>query len=93
MDCIECMVFPLSSGDWVAHLDNGPAGPFFDADIALKLAVSEALRLREANRAARVTVRAPDGAVRAQRCLCQQFSRRNVAIAPNGQEGSDRDQS
>lgn len=75
MDCIECMVFQLSSGDWVAHLESGPAGPFLDADIALKLAVNEALRLRRENQAARVTVRARDGAVRAQRCLCRQFPR------------------
>lgn len=75
MDCIECMVFQLPSGDWVAHLENGPAGPFFDAGIALKLAVNEAIRLRRENQAARVTVRAHDGAVRGQRCLCRQFAR------------------
>jgi len=84
MDCIECTVFPISSGDWVAHLENGPAGPFFDRDIALKLAVNEALSLRRANQPARVTVRMPDGAVRAQRCLCKQFPRWLVPAADGG---------
>lgn len=92
MNCIECMVFAISSGDWVAHLENGPAGPFFNSDLALKVAVNEALSLRRANRPARVTVRARDGTVRAQRCLCRQFPGRSVATAPSGQTESDRDQ-
>jgi transketolase N-terminal domain/subunit len=44
-------------------------------DIALKIAVNEALALRRSNRPARVVVCTSDGDIQAQRCLCQEFGR------------------
>jgi len=75
MSCCACTVFPTSRQEWVAHLENGPVGPFMSQDLALKVAITEAMRLRRANRCARVVVRDGDGSVCAERCLCQEFGR------------------
>ena len=45
--------FPTSRQEWVAHLEGGPAGPFADQDVALRVAILEALRLRRLGRPAR----------------------------------------
>jgi hypothetical protein len=61
MSCIPCIVFPTSMQVWMAHLENGSAGPFIDLDFALKIATTEALHLRRLGRPARVVVIDKDG--------------------------------
>lgn len=75
MNCIPCTVFPTAKREWVAHLENGPVGPFLDRDLALRVAIIEAQRLLRSKRPARIVVRDHDGNVRAERCLCQGFGR------------------
>ncbi len=75
MGCSAVTVFPTSRQEWVAHLEAGPVGPFMSQDMALKAAITEAMRLRRSNRSARVVVRDWDGSVCAERCLCQEFGR------------------
>lgn len=74
-NCTACVVFPTSQHEWVAHLEGGPVGPFKDQEVALQIAIIEALRLRKLGRPARVVVRNQDVSVRLERCLCQQFGR------------------
>jgi len=66
---------PTPSGEWIAQLEHGPAGPFVSRDIALQVAAIEAMRLRHLNRPARITVTRADGSVFAERCLCHEFGR------------------
>jgi hypothetical protein len=69
MDCKDCSVFP-NHGGWMATLETGIAGPYLTHDMALQLAIGEALRFRRAGQPARVSVLAANGAVRVERCLC-----------------------
>jgi hypothetical protein len=82
MSCSVCTVFPTSRQEWMANLENGPAGPFMNRDLALKVAVVEAMRLRRSNRAARIVVRNEDGRVCAERCLCRAFGSWMAMDAP-----------
>lgn len=75
MNCIPCVVFPTAGQEWMAHLESGPVGPFIDRDLALQVAIIEALRLRQSNRPARLVIRDRAGNVCAERCLCRQFGR------------------
>jgi hypothetical protein len=73
MHCIDCCV--IRAGDrWYAHLEQRPVGPFGDMDMALKVAIAEAMTLRRSQREARVSVREKDGTLRAARCLCDRFA-------------------
>jgi len=69
------MVFRKPNGEWIAHLETGPAGPFMDRELALKVAVIEAARLRGLGQPARVAVADENGEVLAVRCLCEHFGR------------------
>jgi len=73
MNCIPCIVFPTSQAQWMAHLENGPAGPFMCQDLALRVAIIEATRLRKLGRSARLVVSTKDGCISAERCLCERF--------------------
>jgi hypothetical protein len=75
MSCVPCIVAPASKTEWVAHLENGSVGPFFSRDVALQVAIIEALRLRRLGQSARVIVAGENGEACAQRCLCQRFGR------------------
>ena len=59
----------------MAHLESGPAGPFMNQEIALRVAVIEALRLRRLGKAARVVVMDHSRDVQLERCLCEPFGR------------------
>jgi len=75
MDCTACIVFPTSRQEWMAQLESGSVGPFMSRDIAVQVAAIEALRLRQLDRQVRVVVAAPDGTIRAARCMCRRFGR------------------
>jgi hypothetical protein len=55
--------------------DRRELGPYHSCDIALKVAISEALAVRRTGRPAQVTVASGDGSVIAKRCLCSSFGR------------------
>ena len=69
MDCKNCSIYP-SRGGWMATLETGIAGPYLTHDMALYLAINQALRCRRAGQPARVSVLAANGAVRVEHCLC-----------------------
>ena len=75
MTCTQYLVRPDSSGGWTAQLDCRAAGPYASRDLALRVAIAEALQLRAEGRNVRVTVQDADGENCAERCLCSRFSR------------------
>jgi len=64
----------------MAELECGPVGPFTNRDMALRVAVSEALRIYRIGRPARVVVYDRNCRLRAEHCVCGNF-------AANGQTG------
>lgn len=79
MLCISCDLSPTDNGGWVANLEEKQAGPYWTQDIAIRVAIAEALRLRAAARPARVTVRDRSGTIRVERCLCIGFKGARVS--------------
>ncbi len=72
-DCIACAVFQTRSLEWAVHLENGAAGPFEERGIALQVATTEVLRLRQSGRPARLVTMSSDGTVQGITCLCHRF--------------------
>ena len=68
MDCKRCQVAHGAQG-WTAQTEKGEAGPYATQDMAMRVAVSEVLRLRRAGRAARLPLRNARGDLR-DICLC-----------------------
>jgi hypothetical protein len=75
LTCTQYRVYPDSSGGWTAQLDCRAAGPYASRDLALRVAVTEALQLRAEGRKVRITVQDADGETCVERCLCSRFSR------------------
>lgn len=75
MGCTQYLVYPDISGGWTAHLEFREAGPYSSRDLALRVAITEALQLRAEGRDVRITVQDASGENRAERCLCLGFSR------------------
>jgi hypothetical protein len=73
MKCVQVSVGPDLAGGWSAHFEDRNAGPYHSRDFALRVAIIEALRLRGAGRAARVSVYDEGGSVCAEQCLCKEF--------------------
>lgn len=69
----QYLVFPAPNGGWTARLESRDAGPYLSQDLALRVAISDALRLRNTDQRVRVTVQDARGVVSAERCLCGQF--------------------
>jgi hypothetical protein len=75
LTCTQYRVRPDSSGSWTAQIDCREAGPYASRDLALRVAITEALQLRAEGRAVRITVQDADGETCVERCLCSRFSR------------------
>jgi hypothetical protein len=73
MDCTEYLVHPCEAGGWMSRLESREAGPYATRDFALRVAVADALRMRAAGCDVRIAVQDADGAVCAERCLCERF--------------------
>jgi hypothetical protein len=71
-NCIVCRVSCGVDG-WTAKVPTGDLGPFMSRDLALRLAISEAMAIRRTGGAARVSVDAADGHARVEYCLCADF--------------------
>ena len=81
MDCEQYCVYPASAGGWLAQLHGNEQGPYHSCDMALRVAISEALCMRKSGHATRVTVMDAHGAVCAECCLCNQFPYRCAPIS------------
>jgi hypothetical protein len=73
-DCTEYLVFPGESGSWLSRLAEREAGPYATRDMALRVAITDALQLRAAGRGVRITVQDARGNTCAVRCLCERFT-------------------
>ncbi len=74
MNCVPCVVKP-SANSWVAQIGNQEYGPYLSSDMALRVAIADALARRKAGCPAHVVVHDDKGAIRAKRCLCASFAR------------------
>lgn len=74
MNCVNCRVVPAGNNAWTAELESGPAGPYANRDMALRVAISEALRIYRADRQARVAVYSKDCLLQAEHCVCKKFA-------------------
>ena len=72
-DCAQCCVYPNRSGGWNAGPRKRPFGPYATCDVALRVAIAEALFLRRAGHRVSIRVEDADGHVRAAYCLCQRL--------------------
>jgi len=68
------LVKPSAHDGWVAQVGNQEFGPYLTCDMALKVAVADALARRQTGCPASVVVTDADGTVRAKRCLCASFA-------------------
>jgi hypothetical protein len=73
MNCVSCFVKPSAYNGWVAQIGNQEFGPYLTCDMALKVAITDALARRKSGCPACVVVTDADGTVRAKRCLCADF--------------------
>ena len=62
----ECLVCPAVFGGWSVRLSAREAGPYASPEIALRVAIAEALYMQRANKAARIMVRNSKGVVCAE---------------------------
>lgn len=74
MSCVPCLVKPAANDGWVAQIDNREFGPYLSCDMALKVAIADALARRKSGNPARVVITDADGTIRAKRCLCASFA-------------------
>lgn len=74
MTCVQCIVKPAANS-WVAEIGDKELGPYLTRDMALRVAIADALACRKAGRPAQIIVKDADGAVCAGRCLCAGFDR------------------
>jgi hypothetical protein len=74
MSCVPCIVFPSKTQTWMVHVKSRSLGPYRSRDIALQVAVVEAMLLKRSGQPARVTVIADNGAIVVEYCLCANIS-------------------
>lgn len=75
MTCLQCCVQPAPQGGWTAQIGKEDRGPYGTCDLALQVAVANALSIRRSGCGARVTVKDANGGTQAERCLCEAFGR------------------
>lgn len=73
MTCTQYLVYPDSSGGWTAQLESRAAGPYSSCDLALRVAITDALQWRAAGHDVRITVQDANGDICAERCVCTRF--------------------
>ena len=75
MNCMQCCVRPAPTGGWNAQIGDESRGPYDTRDLALQVAVANALSIRRTGSSVRVTVKDATGGTKAERCLCEAFGR------------------
>jgi hypothetical protein len=79
MDCIACSV-GSANGMWFAYCGATRHGPYLSDRAALRIATSEALRLRRHGRSSRITVQNGTGETSAEYCICPKFQTPNFPV-------------
>ena len=72
MSCTVCSVIPLDN-NWVVECGATNHGPYLSNDIALRVAIAEALAIRRQGQRATVLVQDGSGRSYAGYCLCADF--------------------
>ena len=72
MACVVCAVIPAKNG-WAVERESARQGPYQTHDIALRVALAEALAFRRKGQPVRVSAQNCDGSVCAEYCLCADF--------------------
>jgi hypothetical protein len=75
MNCVQCCVRRAPQGGWDAQIGTENRGPYDTRDLALQVAVANALSIRRAGGGVRVIVKDANGGTQAERCLCEAFGR------------------
>lgn len=73
MDCNCIRVRPGPRAGWLIEGGAREMGPYYCRDLALRVAITEALSVRRAGRSAHIEVENSDGVTVARRCLCASF--------------------
>jgi len=73
MTCSQCVVKPSAGDGWVTQIDNTELGPYFTRDVALQVAIADALQIRRSGGEVRIVVKDARGTICAERCLCGRF--------------------
>jgi hypothetical protein len=71
--CKKYIVCPSDRGGWIAKIEIREAGPYASRDLALKIAVAEAGRLRAPDQPICLVVEDARGEICAARCICPPF--------------------
>jgi hypothetical protein len=58
----------------MVHVKSQSLGPYWNRDVALQVAIVEAILLKESGQRSRVLVIAQDGAIVVEYCLCGNIS-------------------
>lgn len=72
MECAGYSVLPVENG-WVIEQENARLGPYPSEAIAVRVAIAEAVQLRQQNQPVRASVYDRRGNVSAAYCLCKDF--------------------
>jgi len=75
MDCTRVLVRPVSRLGWVIEDGAREMGPYHCREMALRIAILEALSVRRAGQPVRVAIENDEGTTVAKRCLCSSFGR------------------
>src|SRR5947208_6867081 len=80
---VSCNVLTVVSkkGGWFVEQEKSRQGPYPSYDLAVRVAVAEALQYRRNGAQAKVSVQDNDGAVTAELCLCAEFTRATGQLA------------
>jgi hypothetical protein len=75
MECNRIRVRPGPRAGWLIEGGAREMGPYHCRDLALRVAIAEALSVRRSGKPAHVEVEDGDGVMVAKRCLCESFGR------------------
>lgn len=71
---------------WMVERDTHRRGPYLSDELALRVAMIDALELGHFGQPAKVSVQTAGGEVATEYCLCAQFSSRSPASVTSRQE-------
>ena len=77
--CAAYTVAPAKDA-WMIECNTGQRGPFLSNDVALRVAIAEAMNLRREGKLARVSVQRNDGSLCVEYCLCSRFRKSQTTL-------------
>ena len=72
MPCTLCAVVPSGKG-WLTQIGKAEQGPYLSREMAIRVALTEALEIGREGGRARLSVQNDGGGVWVERCLCAKF--------------------